>query len=139
MITIVSHCFSDFFALTPCIPYSPSGANFTVSLQTQRLPFNGDTVQTFDPNLGRHDAFLLLGRYIFAQKTDSQNVISLHVSYDRKPFKKAMIPATDPHQVSSSSSSSIASMNVLYPAELHGVPYRPAASLGDCAALQLPV
>ncbi len=72
-----------------------------MSLQTQRSPFGASTLQTFDPNLGKHDAFLLLGRYIYTQKTDSSGIISLYVSYDRKPFKKAMIPATDPHQVSS--------------------------------------
>lgn len=53
----------------------------------------------FDPTLGRHDDFVLLGPYIFAQKTDSQNMIHLYVSYNRQPFQRAMIPSTDPHQV----------------------------------------
>lgn len=69
-----------------------------MSLRTQRIPYTGSTLTEFDPNLGRHDGFLLLGPYIFAQKTDS-NVISLYVSYNRQPFQRAMIPATDPHRV----------------------------------------
>ena len=73
--------------------------NFTVSLLSQRAPFNNQTLREFDPTLGKHDDFLLLGRYIFAQKTDSRNVISLYISYDRQPFQKAMIPSTEPHQV----------------------------------------
>ena len=73
--------------------------DFTVSLNTQRIPFNSDSQQEFDANLGRHDAFLLIGAYIFAQKTNSEGVISLYVSYNRQPFQKAMIPSTDPHQV----------------------------------------
>lgn len=75
------------------------GDDFTVSLNTQRIPFNSNSLQEFDANLGQHDAFLLLGAYIFAQKTNSEGVISLHVSYNRQPFQKAMIPSTDPHQV----------------------------------------
>ena len=75
------------------------GNNFTVSLRTQRAPYNVGSMQEFDPNLGRHDDFLLLGPYIFAQKTDSQNMISLYVSYNRQPFQKAKIPSTEPHQV----------------------------------------
>lgn len=78
---------------------SPSGQDFTVSLRTQRSPYNSQTFREFDPNLGLHDEFLLLGPYIFVQKTDSQSVISLYVSYKRQAFGKAMIPATDPHQV----------------------------------------
>ena len=78
----------------------PPEQNYTVSLLTQRAPFSSATKHEFDPTLGKHDDFLLLGRYIFAQKTDLQGVISLLISYDRNPFKKAMIAATDPHQVS---------------------------------------
>ena len=79
--------------------YTYIEGNFTVSLNTQRIPFNSGSLQEFDANLGRHDAFLLIGAYIFAQKTDSEGVISLYVSYNRQPFQKAMIPSTDPHQV----------------------------------------
>ena len=79
-----------------------SGNNFTVSLLTQRAPYTRSTLHEFDPNLGRHDAFLLLGPYIFAQKTDSENIINLYVSFNRQPFQKAKIPTTEPHQVSSS-------------------------------------
>lgn len=85
------------YSLLPTPAYI--GDSFTVSLNTQRIPFNSNSLQEFDANLGRHDAFLLLGAYIFAQKTDSEGVISLYVSYNRQPFQKAMIPSTDPHQV----------------------------------------
>ena len=34
------------------------------------------------------------------QQTDAAGVVSLLVSYNRKSFKKAMIPASDPHVVS---------------------------------------
>ena len=51
-----------------------------------------------DPNLGRHDDFLLLGPYIFAQRNDSGQ-IHLYISYLRQPFNLAMIPTTDPHDV----------------------------------------
>ena len=83
--------------------YDPSVANrgdFTVSLRTQQVPFNAHTSKEFDPALGRHDDFELVGPYIFAQKTDPESyMISLYVSYNRQPFQRAMIPSTDPHQV----------------------------------------
>ena len=88
------------FSIAPATLSSSSvGADFAVSLRTQRVPYNVATLREFDPNLGRHDDFLLLGPYIFAQKTDSHNMINLYVSYNRQPFQKAMIPTTDPHQV----------------------------------------
>jgi hypothetical protein len=94
-------------------PHSSSEGSFTVSLRTQRVPFSSSTLREFDPNLGRHDDFLLVGPYIFAQKTDSDNMINLYVSYKRQPFRRAMIPTTDPHQVCPSHNSS--STHILSP------------------------
>ena len=49
------------------ITFQPlSGGNYTVHLYTKQPPFT-NAAQEFDPNLGRHDDFLLLGQYIFAQ------------------------------------------------------------------------
>ena len=52
----------------------------------------------FDPALGKHDDFLLVGPYIFAQQT-VDDVITLLVSHNRKPFKMAKIPSTEEHRV----------------------------------------
>ncbi len=73
------------------------GGNYTVGLYVQSLPYNNPT--EVDPNLGRHDAFLMVGPYIFVQKTDNNGAASLYISYNKAPFKKAMIPAKDSHQV----------------------------------------
>ena len=43
------------------------GGDFTVNLYTQRHPYISSTAKEFDPNLGRHDDFYLIGPYIFAQ------------------------------------------------------------------------
>ena len=72
-----------------------------MSMYTQHYPYTSATVQEFDPSLGRHDDFLLQGPYIYAQKTNSNGVISLYTSYRRGKFKKANIPSAQPHQVSS--------------------------------------
>ena len=60
------------------VPVSPSptlhthththtlGGNFTVSLYTQHHPYGSSTRNVFDPNLGRHDDFAVVGPYIFA-------------------------------------------------------------------------
>lgn len=70
-----------------------------MSLRTQHSPYTSDTLQEFDPNLGKHDAFLLVGPYIFVQSTNSEGVVSLYISYNRQRFNKALIPNSDPHQV----------------------------------------
>ena len=69
-----------------------------MGLYSQRAPYTEATRREVDPNLGRHDDFLLLGPYIFAQRSDSGN-IHLYISYLRQPFNQARIPSTDPHQV----------------------------------------
>ena len=65
----------------------------TYNLYFSDYPYSGSATE-FDKNLGDHDGFLLVGRYIFAQRTDN-GVIGLHVSDQRKPFKKAMIPVPE--------------------------------------------
>ena len=74
------------------------GGDFTVGLFSQRSPYTQNTKVEVDPTLGRHDDFLLLGPYIFAQRNDSGH-IHLYISYRRQPFNLAMIPTTDPHDV----------------------------------------
>ena len=73
----------------------PNNANLTVNLYTSDHPYK--THREFDPKLGSHDAFLIVGPYIFAQRTD-HGVISLHVSYKRRPFQDAKIPTPYAHQ-----------------------------------------
>ncbi len=68
-----------------------------MGLYVQTPPYNNPT--EVDPNLGRHDAFVMVGPYIFVQKTVN-DVASLYTSYNKGTFKKAMIPAEIPHQVS---------------------------------------
>ncbi|CAI8046683.1 VPS10 domain-containing receptor SorCS1, partial [Geodia barretti] len=68
----------------------------TVNLFVSDYPYTGGSSE-FDKNLGDHDGFLLVGRYIFAQRTDD-GVIGLHASDRRKPFKRAMIPVPDEHR-----------------------------------------
>ena len=65
-------------------------------LYTADFPYT--TVEEFDTTLGNHDGFLLVGRYIFAQRTDEGGEIALYVSDQRKPFKKARIPTPEAHQ-----------------------------------------
>ena len=73
----------------------PTNVNLTVNLfYTSASAIVGK--KEFDSKLGNHDAFLLLGPYIFAQRTDN-GVTSLYISYNRQPFKKAMIPAPYAH------------------------------------------
>lgn len=81
-------------------PSVSTGSNVTVSLYTQHDPYTSATLKEFDPSLGRHDDFLLLGPYIYAQKTDSKGVRSLYISYQRGKFNQARIPSTQGHQVS---------------------------------------
>ena len=38
-----------------------------MGLYTQHHPYGTATAREFDPNLGRHDDFALIGPYIFAQ------------------------------------------------------------------------
>ena len=73
----------------------PENVNLTVNLYTSAYPFT--EVTEFDTNLGDHDGFLLMGPYIFAQRTDN-DVVGLYVSYDRQPFQKALIPTPYAHQ-----------------------------------------
>ena len=56
------------------------------------------THKPFDPNFGAHDAFLVHGPYIFAQRTDDAGRVSLYVSHHRKPFQLAMIPTPSNHR-----------------------------------------
>eukprot|EP00731_Ephydatia_muelleri_P020374 Em0013g101a len=77
-------------------PTDRSRGNYTVHLYTKQPPFT-NAAQEFDPNLGRHDDFLLLGQYIFAQQTQGDSGIMLKVSYNRKPFQIARIPSTFGH------------------------------------------
>ena len=70
-----------------------------MGLYSQRAPYSDVTRREFDPSLGRHDDFLLLGPYIFAQRNDS-GIIHLYISYLRQPFNRAKIPTTDLHAVS---------------------------------------
>ena len=69
-----------------------------MGLYSQRSPYTEATRREVDPNLGRHDDFLLVGPYIFAQRSDSGN-IHLYISYLRQPFNQARIPSTDAHRV----------------------------------------
>ena len=71
--------------------------NYSLNLYTSVYPYTDDPVE-FDPNLGDHDRFLVVGRYIFAQRTDDDGNIGLYVSDLRQPFKKAMIPTPEAHQ-----------------------------------------
>ena len=56
------------------------------------------THQQFDPKFGSHDAFLVHGPYIFAQRTDDGGKINLYVSHLRGPFRLAKIPTPYNHQ-----------------------------------------
>ncbi|KAL5471537.1 hypothetical protein EMCRGX_G029661 [Ephydatia muelleri] len=77
-------------------PTDRSRGNYTVHLYTKQPPFT-NAAQEFDPNLGRHDDFLLLGHYIFVQQTDPSGSPFLKVSYNRNPFQRAQIPSTFGH------------------------------------------
>lgn len=79
-------------------PDDANRENHTVSLYTQRYPYGQETQVEFDPNLGRHEGFLLLGPYIFAQKTEDNEDAHLLVSYNRQPFKAAQIPTPYDHR-----------------------------------------
>ncbi|CAI8030523.1 Sortilin-related receptor [Geodia barretti] len=79
-------------------PEDRDRGNYTVSLFTQRYPFGAETQQEFDPNLGRHEDFFLLGPYIFAQKTEDNDDTHLLVSYNRQPFQAAQIPTPYDHR-----------------------------------------
>lgn len=72
-----------------------NNANLTVNLYKSDHPYTSHSL--FDPKLGSHDAFVIVGPYIFAQRTD-KGVIGLHVSYNRQPFRNAMIPTPYAHQ-----------------------------------------
>ncbi|XP_065920049.1 VPS10 domain-containing receptor SorCS1-like [Dysidea avara] len=54
----------------------------------------------FDRSLGKHDAFLIVDRFIFVQHTINRGSgeVELFVSFDRKPFNLARIPFEDGHQ-----------------------------------------
>ena len=67
----------------------PAKADLTLNLFTSAYPFTD--VAEFDSNLGGLDVFLLVGPYIYAQRTDD-DVIGLYVSYKRQPFQKTVIP-----------------------------------------------
>ena len=55
------------------------------------------THRQFDPDFGAHDAFLVYGPYIFAQRTD-EGKVNLYVSHLRGPFRRAKIPTPYNHQ-----------------------------------------
>ena len=74
-----------------------TNSDTSFNLFTSDYPYGGGPSE-FDRNLGNHDGFLLVGRYIFAQRTDSNGVVALYVSDRRQPFKKAMIPLPDDHE-----------------------------------------
>jgi hypothetical protein len=62
-------------------------------------PYSGE-VKEFDSNLGVHntfDTFEIVGRYIFAQRTDS-GMVALYVSDRRGPLQKAHIPIPGGHE-----------------------------------------
>ena len=67
------------------------------NLYTSDYPYSGGPTE-FDRNLGNHDGFRVVGRYIFAQRTDSDGTVALYISDQRRPFHKAMIPVPDDHQ-----------------------------------------
>ena len=75
--------------------FEPDDPGQTVNLFTSAPPFT--THEQFDPDFGAHDAFLVHGPYIFAQRTDNDKV-NLYVSHMRKPFKPARIPTPYNHQ-----------------------------------------
>ena len=75
--------------------FEPDNPDQTVNLFTSASPFS--THEQFDPDFGAHDAFLVYGPYIFAQRTDNGK-INLYVSHMRKPFKRARIPTPYNHQ-----------------------------------------
>ncbi len=67
-----------------------------MGLFLQSLPYENPI--EVDPNLGRHEAFLMVGPYIFVQKIEN-GISNLYISYKKAQFKKAMISVQDPHQV----------------------------------------
>ena len=71
-----------------------------MGLYYQISPY-GNAIEV-DPKLGRHDDFVMVGPYIFAQKTVN-SVVGLYISYKSSPFQKALIPSKDPHQVKAES------------------------------------
>ena len=79
-------------------PDDTDRGNHTVGLFTQHYPYGPDTQREFDPNLGRHEEFLLLGPYIFVQKKEDNEDAHLLVSYNRQPFKAAQIPTPYSHR-----------------------------------------
>ena len=80
------------------IKLNTTGGDNTVGLYSQRYPYSDATKREVDPTLGRHDDFLLVGPYIFAQRKEADHV-HLYVSYLRQSFRLAKIPSTDSHQV----------------------------------------
>ena len=66
-----------------------------MNLYTSDYPYT--EAKVFDAALGDHNGFLVVGRYIFAQRTDN-GVQALYVSDKRKPFQKAMIPTPYAHE-----------------------------------------
>ena len=65
---------------------------------THSTPYGPDEEQEFDPSLGRHEGFLLVGPYIFAQKTGDNQDAQLLVSYKCQPFNVAQIPTPYNHR-----------------------------------------
>ncbi len=88
-----------------------------MGLYVQIPPYNNPT--DVDPNLGRHDAFLMVGPYIFVQKTDN-NVVNLYTSYNKAPFQKAIIPVEDPHQVGEIDVYFVMYAYIIYQTCIHG-------------------
>ena len=83
--------------LTHTHTHTGPNQDFTVHLSYTVYPYTQSL--EFDPNLGRHDDFLLLGPYIFAQRTES-GVVQLYVSFNRTAFNRSRIPSNEAHKVS---------------------------------------
>ena len=73
--------------------------DFDVSLMVTHYPFRSSSSKVFDTNLGLHDAFLIVDKYIFVQRTVNEDTseVELLVSYNRQPFNVARIPFEDSH------------------------------------------
>ena len=65
-------------------------------LYVSDYPYSKEAVE-FDPKLGVHETFEIVGRYIFVQKTDN-GMVALYVSDRRGLFDKAHIPIPGGHE-----------------------------------------
>ena len=78
---------------------SDTSDDYDVSLMVTHYPFGSSSTREFDSNLGLHDAFLIVDKYIFVQHTVNKDTleVELLVSYNRQPFNVARIPFEDSH------------------------------------------